>query len=63
MTFNCQSFNCVIDIGLLLFGLFIFGVLFVVDFFVIIIGFLLDDLDADFDGIKKINVIDWLLEK
>ena len=21
-----------------------------------------DDLDADFDGIKKINVIDWLLE-
>ena len=22
-----------------------------------------DDLDADFDGIKKINVLDWLLEK
>ena len=22
-----------------------------------------DDLDADFDGIKKINVIDWLLEE
>ena len=21
-----------------------------------------DDLDADFDGIKKINVLDWLLE-
>ena len=22
-----------------------------------------EDLDADFDGIKKINVIDWLLEE
>ncbi|MBO5412854.1 MAG: ATP-binding protein, partial [Clostridia bacterium] len=22
-----------------------------------------DDLDADFDGIKKINVLDWLLDK
>ena len=22
-----------------------------------------DDLDADFDGIKKINVLDWLLEE
>ena len=22
-----------------------------------------DDLDDDFDGIKKINVLDWLLEK
>ena len=21
-----------------------------------------DDLDADFDGIKKINVLDWLLK-
>ena len=22
-----------------------------------------DDLDADFDGIKKINVLDWLLDR